>query len=49
MEMESPGQIQEILINYNIKGMMVNHIESNREESRIYHVSDLNGWMYIIH
>lgn len=27
METERPGQIQEILRNYNIKGMMIYHME----------------------
>lgn len=39
-----PGKIQEILRNYNIKDVLVYHTEG-----RLYHVSDLNNWIYIIH
>lgn len=31
MKMERPGQIQEILINYNIKDMMVYYMEGEKE------------------
>lgn len=49
MEMEIPGQIQEILIYYNIYSMMVNHMESDRAGGINDYVSDLNNWMYSIH
>lgn len=49
MEMEGPGQIQETLRNYKgHDGLSYGEGWGGRSQ-RLYHVSDLNNWIFIIH